>query len=142
MQLPGAGDTTGQVEDKQRRETGGPTQSTDKSEKVGPPATELLMKPPPDIAVKAYRLKWILGVPTQTKIAEILSQQLGKPITQGQVSKWLRQAEEYVSKCGLLPGLPAASTGKPKPIDPERLDLGHRQDRHAERQRERRSEDD
>jgi hypothetical protein len=98
-------------------------------------------KLPPDEAIKAYRLKWILGAPTQTEIAEQLSRELGKPVSQGQVSRWLKQAEAYAHAGGVLPGLMDLPSKTPIPVDPERLDLGPRQDGLVERQRKRRSED-
>jgi hypothetical protein len=112
------------------------------AEKVNVPDSKPALKSPPDAAVKAYRLKWILGVPKQSEIAERLSQELGKPVSQGQVSRWLKQTEEFVSESGVLPGLPDVPSEKPMPVDPERLDLGPRQDGRTERQRGRRSDDD
>ncbi len=109
---------------------------------VDVPAEKPILKLPPDAAVKAYRLKWILGVPRQAEIADRLSRELRKPVSQGQVSKWLRQAEEFVRAGGVLPGLPDTPSEKPLPVDPERLDLGPRQDGRTERQRGRRSDDD
>jgi hypothetical protein len=106
------------------------------------PAAKPSLKPPPDQAIKAYRLKWILGAPTQTEIARNLSRELGRPVSQGQVSRWLKQAEEFVRAGGVLPGLPNVPADKPRSIDPERLDLGRRQDGRTERQRDRRNEDD
>jgi hypothetical protein len=106
------------------------------------PVSRPTLKPPPDAAVKAYRLKFILGAPKQAEIARRLSQELGKPVRQGQVSRWLRQAEAFVRAGGVLPGLPDVPSLKPIPVDPERLDLGPRQDGRTERQRGRRSADD
>jgi hypothetical protein len=105
-------------------------------------AAQGALKSPPDAAIKAYRLKWILGVPTQAAISERLSEELGRPVSQGQVSRWLQQAEEFASAGGVLPGLPDVPAKKPMPVDPERLDLGPRQDGRTERQRKRRSDDD
>jgi hypothetical protein len=107
---------------------------------AGDPESKL--REPPDEAIKAYRLKWILGAPTQTEIAHRLSQEIGRPISQGQVSRWLKQAEKYVKAGGILPEMPKLPDKQPRPMDPERIDLGPRQDGRAERQRERRSDDD
>jgi hypothetical protein len=98
--------------------------------------------PPPDAAIKAYRLKWVRGVPKQAEIAKLLSEELGRQISQGQVSRWLQQAEAYADAVGLLPGLSSSPHKKAAPMDPQQLDLGARQDGRTERQRERRSDDD
>jgi hypothetical protein len=100
------------------------------------------LKEPPDAAIKAYRLRWIQGVPKQADIAERLSQELRRPVSQGQVSRWLKLARDFVEAGGVLPRLPTEQTKKPMPIDPERLDLGRRQDGLTERQRKQRSDDD
>jgi hypothetical protein len=100
------------------------------------------LKPPSDEAVKAYRLKWILGVPTQDQIAETLTQELRRRISQGQVSRWLKQAEAFVSAGGVLPEMAGLACNKLTPIDPARIHLGRRVDRHSERQRERRDSND
>jgi hypothetical protein len=118
------------------------TEQVVKADNVGMPAAKPSQKPPPDAAIKAYRLKWILGVPTQTEIAANLSRELGRPVSQGRVSRWLKQAEEFVQAGGVLPGLPNVPAERPRSIDPERLDLGRRQDGRTERQRGRRNEDD
>jgi hypothetical protein len=124
---------------------GRPAFDSGRTEKTGdadPPTPTSVLSPPPDDAVKAYRLKWILGAPRQTEIAKRLTEELGRPISQGQVSRWLSQAEEFVKAGGVLPGLPNPPSKQPKSVDPERLDLGRRKDGRTERQRERRSEDD
>jgi hypothetical protein len=96
---------------------------------------------PTDAAIMAYRLKWILGMGKQMEIAEKLTRELGRPVSQGQVSRWLKQTEAFVEAGGVLPQIQPLSRNKPTPIDPERIDLGRRQDGRAKRQRPRRDPD-
>jgi hypothetical protein len=142
LHLQAAGARAGRAEDVQEGESEGRPEARDQGENADQQAAKPALKPPPDEAVKAYRLKWILGVPKQTEIAKTLSQELGKPVGQGQVSRWLKQAAEFVNAGGVLSDLPGLPSKKPMPVDPERLDLGPRQDGRTERQRERRSDDD
>lgn len=102
--------------------------------------TSQTLTPPSKEAIQAYRLRW-LGARTQQAIAECLTHELGRRISQGQVSRWLKPAQRFVEAGGILPALPGMTT-KPTPIDPERLDLGRRQRRNVERQRDRRDNDD
>jgi hypothetical protein len=97
---------------------------------------------PSDAAIKAYRMKVILGVPKQTEIAKDLSRELGKRVTQGQVSRWLKQVEQFLTAGGVLPPMPDLSAKKPMSLDPSLLDLGARVDDkgRAKRQRQRRSD--
>jgi len=96
--------------------------------------------PPPD-AIQAYRANVLQGMPTQTKLAEFLTNQLGRPISQGQVSRWLKQVHKFLKAGNILPEFPAA-TQKPIAIDPERLDIGRRQDGRIRNQRQQRIPED
>jgi hypothetical protein len=118
------------------------TDRGEKPEDLDPAAARPALKAPPDAAVKAYRLKWVLGVPKQADIAKRLTEELGRPVGQGQVSRWLRHAEKFISAGGVLPPVANMPSKQPMPVDPERLDLGRRRDGRTERQRGRRSDDD
>jgi hypothetical protein len=113
-----------------------------RTDNAATPAAKPALQPPSDAAMMAYRLKWVLDAPTQAKIANILSKELGKRVSQGQVSRWIAQAEKFVREGGVLPDLPTRPAGKPMAMDPARLDLGPRRDGRTRRQRERRSEED
>jgi hypothetical protein len=65
---------------------------------------------------------------------------MGTPATQGQVSKWLRQVDEYQSAGGVVPKVEELNT-KPQSVDPAILDMGARQDARTPRQRLRRDPD-
>ncbi len=94
-------------------------------------------KPPSDKAWQAWRLGNLLGISKQTEIATTLVQH-GTPATQGQVSKWLREVEDFLKAGGIAPkmdGLPSDDTlaGKPGSYDPSILDMGQRQGGEAHR---------
>ncbi|HTU19229.1 MAG TPA: hypothetical protein VMG10_14305 [Gemmataceae bacterium] len=101
------------------------------------PATHL--KEPSSDAIAAYRAHLVIGG-TQTELAEILTENLGRPITQGQVSRWLKAMKDWLEAGNVLPDLSASALPKPMPMDPERIDLGLRQDGRTERQRGRRDD--
>ena len=64
------------------------------------------IKRPPENAFKAWRLRDLLGITNQTKLAEKMTD-MGVPTTQGQVSKWLKQVEVYMAAGGSLPNMTA-----------------------------------
>jgi hypothetical protein len=96
-------------------------------------------KPPSKEAVMAYRLHLMTGM-KQTVIAAKMSEELGRVIGQGQVSRWKDEAQRWIEGGGVLPPLPDAMT-KPQAMDPNRLDLGPRRDGRVARQRPRRDEE-
>ena len=96
---------------------------------------------PSEDAFKAYRLSIATGK-NQTELAEILTTELKRPIGQGQVSRWLDKVKEWLEAENVLPDLFKPLDKQPTAIDPEVLDLGKRQDRRTERQRDRRNDDD
>jgi hypothetical protein len=98
-------------------------------------------KQPSEDAFKAYRLSIATGK-NQTELAEILATELKRPISQGQVSKWLTQVKAWLEAGNVLPDLLKPLNEQPKGIDPEVLDMGKRQDGRAERQRSKRIDDD
>jgi hypothetical protein len=98
------------------------------------------MKQPSKDAIAAYRL-WFLTGKTQTELAEQLTEELKRPITQGTVSRWLKQVKAWLKAGNVLPDLTPTRHPKPQPMDPERIDLGERQDGRARRQRGRRNSD-
>jgi len=101
----------------------------------------IALKPPPEIAFQAYRLRIATGHP-QKKLAALLSEELKRKVSQGQVSRWLKQTKVWIAAGNVLPDLPSPERNRPKSIDPERIDLGARQDHRAERQRPQRNEGD
>jgi hypothetical protein len=66
---------------------------------------------------------------------------LGRKVSQGTISRWLKQAEEWIGAGNVLPDFSDAHASKPTPMDPERIDLGERQDGRARHQRGRRNSD-
>jgi hypothetical protein len=97
-------------------------------------------KPPSQKAIFAYRILMATNG-KQECIAKIMSEQLGKNISQGNVSRWIKRAEEWLRDGNVLPEMPEPAT-RPKTIDPERLDIGPRTDGFTARQQHRRSIED
>lgn len=100
-------------------------------------------EPSPD-AIRAHQI--YVGLQTrrnrvtQQDVAEIMSQELGRTISQGQVSKWLKSAREWIS----LSGIPLVVSSAPRcmrNVDPAVLDAGARCDGHTPRQRRRSTND-
>jgi len=84
-------------------------------------------KEPSKDAIAAYRLYFLQGC-TQSDIAAQLSEELGRAIPQGTVSRRISAVREYIQAGNVLPGLDAPRNKKPTSVDPARLDLGKRQD--------------
>ena len=104
--------------------------------KPGPKTTQ----PPSDDAIKCYRANFVTGM-TQTKLSERMTKELNRPISQGQVSRWIKQVKEWIAAGNVLPGLPVSKRENPASFDPRTLELGARRDHRTPRQRDRRSED-
>ena len=96
------------------------------------------VKRPSENAFKAWRLRDLLGINKQTELAKKMTEK-GVPANQGQVSRWLKQVEEYMAAGGVLPELPKMD--KPTAIDPSKIDMGERQDGRTPHQRKRRDAD-
>jgi len=109
-----------------REESSSEALKTSSNEKAAP------IKCPPDKAFQAYRLSVLKGW-NQTQIAEELV------TNQGQVSRWIKDAKEYINAGNVLPDLEVMN--KPQSIDPTVIDMGARSDGRAPRQREKRSDD-
>ena len=85
-------------------------------------------------AIAAYRLIFLKGF-KQQEAAEYLSKEYGRRISQGTVSRWLRQTEKWIEAGNVLQLLPKLDS-KPQSVDPEILDMGKRQDGRAPHQRD------
>lgn len=90
---------------------------------------------PPEIALIAWRLRDLSGITNQTQIAAKMTKE-GISATQGQVSRWLKQVDDYMKAGNVLPTIPPP-TFQPQSIDPEIIDMGERQDGRTPRQRDR-----
>ena len=89
---------------------------------------------PSERAFQAWRLRDLTGINSQTGIVAKLAEK-GIAATQGQVSRWLKEVDEYLKAGNILPDLSAALTQKPQSIDPKIIDMGKRQDSRTPRQR-------
>ncbi len=96
-------------------------------------------KRPPENALTAWRLRDLQGINDQTNLAKEMIK-LGVPATQGQVSRWLKQVEEYLKAGNILPDL-KPMRHKPDSVDPAVIEMGQRQDNRTPRQRSRRDPD-
>jgi hypothetical protein len=97
------------------------------------------MRTPTQRAATAWRLHFATGRP-QVEIARMMTEQLGQPVTQGQVSKWIKQVIAFLNAGGALP-VPAPSAKSAKAVDPARLELGASTSRITPRQRSRNTPD-
>jgi hypothetical protein len=104
------------------------------------PENPSLERPEPsEEAFKAYRAQIATGK-NQTELAEFLTGQLQRPISQVQVSRWLSQVKEWLEAGNVLPDLPTLEK-KPAPIDRARIDLGEQLEGRTPLQRQRRTDD-
>ena len=107
-----------------------------------PPASEDAETPsrkmPSKEAVAAYRLSFLKGQ-KQENIAAELTKQFSRPVSQGQVSRWIKQVRAFLKAGNVLPDLEGL-TRKPDAVDPGAINMGRRQDRRTKRQRLRRDE--
>jgi hypothetical protein len=53
----------------------------------------------------------------------------GKKVTQGVVSRWLREVAAWIDAGNILPNVEEETATKPTATDPSRLDLGAREER-------------
>jgi len=120
-----------------------PLQGASRVNQQGQPSgSRRTMKQPSKDAIAAYRLQLLKGK-TQKALAEQLTEELRRPVNQGTVSRWLKQVKAWLEAGNVLPDLTTTTrTRKPRPLDPEKIDLGERQDGRANHQRERRSSDE
>lgn len=89
-------------------------------------------KEPSKEALAAYRISIQTGK-KQQEIADILSREFHRQISQGQVSKWIREVKKYLEAGNVLPDMPVAA--RPVPVDPGVIEMGPRGDRRAKHQR-------
>ena len=94
---------------------------------------------PSNDAFKCYRAYVATGK-KQTELAQRMTEELGRTIYQGTVSRWIQQAKDWLSAGNVLPNMPPPAS-REQPMDPATLDMGERLDALTPRQRDRRSED-
>jgi len=109
------------------------TPDSERAESSGNPS-------PSAAAIACYRVHFYTGKP-QTEVAEILTRELKQSITQGQVSKWLKQVTKWIEAGNVLPGFTKPTAGESQAMDPSILNMGKRRDQRTKRQRNRKSVD-
>lgn len=80
---------------------------------------------------QAWQLSLLHGM-TQAKIADALNREHGTSYTQGRVSKMIARAKAHAEASGLAEML-AETMGRPRTVDPARLELGRRVDKRKPR---------
>ncbi len=89
-----------------------------------------------------YRAYWAnqTGL-TQTEVAEKLSETLGRPVAQGQVSRMLSRVEKWIAAGNTVPSIEALPqlAEKPMSMDSRTIDIGARLDHRPEHLREKRT---
>jgi hypothetical protein len=113
------------------------TPAGDRQEELAAPRS---LKEPTAEAFKAYRALVVTGK-TQKQLAQLLTEELKRPIHQGTVSRWVNQVSDWLEAGNVLPDLSEPLRKRPTVMDPERIDLGERQDGRSKRQRGRRNSD-
>ena len=120
-----------------------PATDTDTQEHTvaqGGPGARKTLKQPSNDAFTAYRAGLATGK-NQTELAQLLTNEWRRTVYQGNVSRWLDQVKSWLEAGNVLPDLSPPAYKKPLAMDPDRIDLGERQDHRSERQRERRNSD-
>lgn len=99
------------------------------------------VKEPPKRYLKAYRVFVTMGQ-KQTEMANVLSKEWKKPISQQQVSRMLKRVREYLEAGNILPDLDAGPRAKKEgDWDSATLDIGKRQDGRPNTRRKQQDED-
>lgn len=96
-----------------------------------PVATKKQPRKPSKKAFIAWRLQCFMGISTQTEIAKIMTEQ-GEPASQGDVSRWLRQVEDYQRAGGKIP---PPEMDRAVAVDPKVIVMGQREDGLTQHQR-------
>lgn len=86
------------------------------------------LKEPASEAFTAYALHFLSGL-DQRAVAKRLSEELGRPICQGSVSRWCDKVKKWLGAGRPWPG----ATPKIIPTDPSRIELGPRAHNYARR---------
>jgi hypothetical protein len=105
-----------QIESFPSRSSDESTEETTHKTKPAPPSKKL--KRPCQEAFIAYRLDLLHGK-TQTELARDMTKELGYPVEQYQVSRWLKQVQKWVEAGNILPNLYDKSPPKKAPVDTE-----------------------
>lgn len=93
--------------------------------------------------IQAYRLHTLRGG-KQAEVADWMSKELGKPVEQAVVSRWLKRVRKWIEAGNVLPDIPTSNSrpnGRAIPMDPGIIDAGQRTDGRTPRQRDRWDDD-
>jgi hypothetical protein len=83
------------------------------------------LKEPSKEAITCYRLSITVGQ-KQEVLANILAEELGRPVDQSTVSRWIKRVREWLRAGNVLPDLTPNNGPKPRtvPMDPANIDRG------------------
>jgi hypothetical protein len=99
--------------------------ANDEGKRRNPPRRQ-----PSDEAIACYRASLLQGI-TQKQLAEQLTVEFKRLISQGQVSRWITEVKEFVESTGILPPVDLdnrKNRSKPTPQNPGKLDYLSRPD--------------
>ena len=94
------------------------------------PVSPAKRKSPTKRAIQCYRLCLVCEI-SQTEAARMLSKEWGRPVSQGQVSRWCKQVTQFVEEGGILPHpKPALPSKSPqiRSVDSATLDYQNKPD--------------
>ncbi len=96
---------------------------------------------PNDMAIFAYRMD-VVSQKSQSEIATMIKVRHARDVSQGTVSRWIKEVKEFLGDGGVLPELTKSRLPRAVPVDPAVIDLGRNSSGTTKRQRGRKSEDD
>lgn len=105
------------LEGRQRREGAGkPGEEKPPAKPTGKP-----LKQPIEIEVQAYRLAMFKGE-KQKMIATMLSKKHRRPVSQPDVSRWVKKVKKWIEAGNVLPDPPGKHKGKTYTADPKKME--------------------
>ncbi len=98
------GPDAAEEEDRPPSVNSAPTPPTEATQPPRSSATRRGAKAPPERHLIAYRLSVVWNV-TQAELAERLSQELGEPVDQPKVARWLKRVKQWIEAGNVMPDL-------------------------------------
>jgi hypothetical protein len=109
------------------------------------PETDKRAAKPSKLDEQIYNTRLVVSVNTQADLAKVVSEQLGRPIKQYQVSRSIAKVKRWLGEGNSIQG-PAPESSGPEPelvlMDPSDIEMGRNTEGRVERQRHKRSNDD
>jgi hypothetical protein len=101
--------------------------------------SHLNLRQPSEEAFAIYRFRFATGM-KQIEMAQSskLMTILGRPVSQGAISRSLNAVKTWIEAGNVLPDLPVGLNNKPLSMDPSQIDIGRNAEGRSKRQRKRR----